>query len=166
MANTNTSTKSTQEKEPLVIKDVDPEQYVIVRNGFQGKLIYKSPRTGERFIWEEFGDEQEMQLRELKNAKNTYKKFFINNWFMFDESWVIDYLGVKQYYQNILSIDNFDDIFSKSPAELKKFISNLSAGQKKSIAYRATQLIAEEKIDSRKVISTLEECLGVDLIEK
>lgn len=178
MANTNTRAKSKSdeketadvaaatEKKPLVAKDIDPEQYVIVRNGFHGKLIYKSSRTGEKFVWESFGDEQEMQLRELRNAKNTSKKFFINNWFMFDEDWIIDYLGVGQFYKNAISIEHFDDVFKKSNTELKKFIGGMSAGQKKSLTYRATEMIASGELDSRKTISVLEEALGIELIEK
>jgi len=169
-ANDNTVTEeyaaeSTVEK-PIVAKDIDPEQYVIVRNGFQGRLLYKSPRTGEKFVWSSFGSEQEMQLRELRNAKNSRKKFFINNWFMFDESWIVDYLGVKQYYKNAISIDKFDDIFKKSPEEVKKIIKGLSKGQKKSVAYRATELISSGEIDSMKMVSALEEALGIELIEK
>ncbi len=154
------------ETKKIIPKDVDPSQYVVVRNGFQGTLTYKSPRTGERFVWDEFGAEQEMELRELRNAKNSSKKLFINNWFMFDEDWIVEYLGVKQYYKNAIAIDHFDDIFTKKPAELRKTIEGLSAGQKKSVAYRAKELIAEKKIDSLSAISALEESLGIELIEK
>ena len=162
-----TEVESTKkEPEAFVVKDIDPNQYVIVRNGFQGKLIYISPRTGERFVWDEFGDEMEMELRELRTAKNRYKKFFEQNWFMFDEDWIVNYLGVERYYKNALPIDKFDDVFDKSPAEAKKIISKLSNGQKKSLTYRAMDLIADKKIDSIKMIEALEESLGVDLIEK
>ena len=71
-----TTTEPTQK---LSAKEVDTTQYVTVRNGFQGRLIYKSPRTGEKYVWEEFGAEQDMELRELKNARNSAKKFFMNN---------------------------------------------------------------------------------------
>lgn len=150
----------------IVPKDIDASQYVTVRNGFQGKLIYRSRKTGEIFEWDEFGAEQEMELRELTSAKSSFKKFFINNWFMFDEDWVIDYLGVRQYYKNAIPIDHFDDIFTQKSDELKATISALSDGQKKSVAYRAKELITENKIDSLSVINVLEECLGIELIEK
>lgn len=158
--------EETKKPASIVAKDIDPEQYVIVRNGFQGKLIYKSSRTGEKFVWSKFGDEQEMQLRELRNAKNSAKKFFINNWFMFDEDWIVDYLGMRQFYKNAVSIDEFDNIFSKPPEELKKMINEMTPGQKKSVMYRAMELIAAQEIDSLKTISVLESALGVDLIEK
>lgn len=176
MANSNTkakpqakeesATEKAELKTPITAKEIDPNQYVVVRNGFQGKLIYKSARTGEKFVWDEFGSEQEIQLRELRNAKNTSKKFFESNWFIFDEDWIIDYLGVRQFYKNVIRIEDFDKVFSKTPAEIKKIIGGMNSAQKRSVAYRAVELIAAEEIDSRKTISALEEALGTKLIEE
>ena len=150
----------------LVPSQIDQDQYVTVRNGFQGKLVYRSKRTGELIVWEEFGDEQDMELFELKNAKNSAKKYFLNNWFMFDEPWIVDYLGVGRFYRFAISIDEFDSIFDKPVDEVREIIGNLSDGQKRSLSYRARQLIAEKEIDSIKMIDMLEECLKTNLIER
>lgn len=162
--------EKTQDKEKSVkkpvAKKVDIHQFVSVRNGFQGKLVYISKRTGEKFVWSDYGDEQEMELLELKNAKNANKAFFQNNWFMFDEEWIPEYLGVKQFYRYALPLDHFDELFEMSPAEVKERVSKLSKGQKKSVAYRARALIAEGGIDSIRVISALEDALGIELTEK
>lgn len=154
------------EKKPLVPKDIDPSQYITVRNGFQGRLVYKSKRTGERFVWDSFGAEQDMELSELRNARNSNKKYFINNWFMFDEPWIVDYLGMGKYYRFAISIQDFDKLFTKPASEIEKTIANLSDGQKQSVAYRAKQLILEGGIDSNRLIATLEKCLGIELIER
>lgn len=154
------------EKKPLVPKDIDPSQYITVRNGFQGRLVYKSKRTGERFVWDSFGAEQDMELSELRNARNSNKKYFINNWFMFDEPWIVDYLGMGKYYRFAISIQDFDKLFTKPASEIEKTIANLSDGQKQSVAYRAKQLISEGGIDSNRLIATLEKCLGIELIER
>ena len=163
-----TRTKKAAEKtvKPIVPKDIDPEQYVTVRNGFQGRLVYVSKHTGERFVWDQFGAEQEVELRELKNAKNSYKKFFENNWFMFDEDWIVDYLGVQRFYRNAVRIEDFDEIFQKDAKTISEIISDMSDGQKKSVAYRARVLIADGAIDSNKAITALEESLGVELVER
>lgn len=150
---------------PVIPKDVDPNETVVVKNGFQGKLVYHSKRTGERWVWDHFGSEQEIELKELKSAKNSAKGFFENNYFMFEEPWVIYYLGVQQYYRNSLRLDQFDEVFKKTPTEIKKILAHVPEGQKKSVAYRAKELIASGDIDSRKTISTLEACLGTELIE-
>jgi len=152
-------------KKPVVPKEIDPNQIITVRNGFQGRLVYKSKRTGERWSWESFGAEQDMELSELKNARNSNKKYFINNWFMFDEPWIVDYIGMSQYYKFAIAISDFDKLFEKPVAEIERAVSKLSDGQKKSIAYRAKQLIASGGIDSNKTIATLEKCLGVELVE-
>jgi hypothetical protein len=153
---------------PIVPKDIDPTQIITVLNGFQGRLVYESPRTHEVYHWDAFGDEQEIELRELRNAKSAAKKFFINNWFMFNEenAWVIDYLGLNQYYKNSIALEDFDSLFEKSPSEIEKVISKLSAGQKKSVEYRARQLVIAGEIDSNKAIAALEKALGVELIER
>lgn len=147
---------------------VDPNEIITVYNGFQGRLVYVSSRTKETFRWNEFGDTQGIELRELVNARSSAKKFFINNWFMFDEefSWVLEYLNVANYYKNALTLDNFDDLFTKSPAEIESTIAKLSEGQKKSVMYRAQRLYAEGEIDSHKAVAALERALGIELSER
>lgn len=161
-----TPEQATPKQNYKIKKNLDPNMIVTVRNGFQGMMVYVSKRTNERFIWESFGDEQDMDLQELKNAKNSSKGFFENNYFLIDDPEIIEYLGVERYYKNALSYDTFDDLFSKTPDEIRKAISKLSNGQKRSVAYRAKQFIETGKIDSIKVINALEESLSIDLIEK
>lgn len=165
-AETAKTVQTEKNEEKIIPKDIDLNQYITVKNGFHGKLVYKSSRTGEKFVWDKYGSEQEMELKELRNAKNSSKRFFTDNWFMFDEDWVIDYLGMRQYYKNAISIGDFDKLFKKSPSEIKKAIADMSHGQKRSVIYRASELIASGDIDSRKAIAALEDALGVELIEK
>ena len=164
----NTTAPVEKGEKPIVPKEIDTNQIITVLNGFQGRLVYESPRTHEVYRWETFGDEQEIELRELRNAKSSAKKFFMNNWFMFneDDAWVIDYLGLNQYYKNAINLEDFDELFKKSASEIEKVISKLSAGQKKSVAYRARQLVLEGEIDSNKAIAALEKSLGIELIER
>lgn len=158
----------TESVKELIPKDVDPNTIVVVTNGFGGQLIYISPRTGEHYIWDDFGDEQEMTIAELKNAKSSAKGFYENNWFMFNSEygWVIPYLGLEKYYKGSMRIGDLDKVFSMSPATIKDCVSKMPDGQKRTIQYRAIKLIADHEIDSLGVITALEEALGVSLIER
>lgn len=149
-----------------VKKDLNPNMMVTVKNGFNGTLVYKSKRTGEVFVWDTFGSEQEMELQDLKSAKNTYKAFFVNNWFLFDDPEVIEWLGMSQYYKHALNTESFNDLFTATPEEIEKTVAQLSDGQKKSVVFRAKQLIQNGEIDSMKVINALEKSLSVELIER
>lgn len=155
-----------EEKKKFTAKDVDPHTLVAVRNGFQGRLCYKSKRTGETWVWDSFGSEQEIEIQELRYAKNAAKSFFANNWFMFNEAWVVDYLGVRSYYKHAIRVEDFDKIFQKTPAQITSEISQMTKGQKQSVIYRARQLITAGEIDSNKVISALEKALNVELVER
>ena len=160
-------TTSYEEKPSYKVKkDLNPNMMVTVKNGFNGTLVYKSKRTGEVFVWDSFGSEQEMELQDLKSAKNTYKAFFVNNWFLFDDPEIIEWLGMSQYYKHALNTESFKELFTSTPEEIKKTVAKLSAGQKKSAAFRAKQLIQNGEIDSIKIINALEESLCVDLIER
>lgn len=162
-----TTINSTTEKKQYKVKcNLDPNMVITVKNGTQGVLIYKSKRTGERFEWAAFGDEQEMDLQELKNAKNSSKAFFVNNWFLIEDPEILEYLGVSQYYKYALNFSSFDELFERDANEIKETVSQLSNGQKKSVAYRAKQLIADGVIDSIRVISALEESLSIELIDR
>ena len=144
---------------------VDPSMSIIVRNGFRGTLVYTSPRTGETYTWDSFGDEQEMELRELMNVKASAKAFFMNNWFLFDKEydWVIDELKVRQYYRDSIRYEDFDNLFTMESGELRDTLAKLSSGQKTAVAMRARELVDEGKIDSLKVIHAIEDTLGIKL---
>lgn len=155
-----------EEKPSIKVKQrLTPHTYVTVKNGFNGKLVYVSAHTREKFVWSQFGDEQEMELQELKSAKATNKAFFERNYFLFDDPEVIEYLGVGRFYESALTFEEFADLFTWPAEEIESRLCALSKGQKQSLAYMARQQIADGQIDSLKVIDTLEKGLGVELIE-
>ena len=147
-------------------RELDPNMIVTVKNGFHGILVYQSRKTQEIFRWEEFGAEQDMELSELKNAKNSAKEFFENNWFDIEDLDVLEYLGVTRYYKYALHCESFDDLFSMTPEQVEEKIAHLSEGQKKSVKYRAKQLAAENKIDSLGVLTALEKGLSTSLMPR
>ena len=153
--------------EPIAVKKrtFKPDDYVTVRNGFQGKLVYKSSKTGEKYVFDHFGDEHDMEIQELKKARNDSKKFFQRNWFLIDDPEVIEYLELTEYYKNALAYDEFDRIAEMTADEIEERMSRVSDGQKTAVAFHARKLIADGKIDSMKAIAALEKGLGVQLIE-
>lgn len=155
-----------KETKPAAKRELKPTDYVTVRNGFNGKLVYKSRGTGEVYAWDRFGAEQEMELRELKNARNSSRSFYENNWFMFNDPEVPKWLGVSMYYKNSLDLDEIDDLFKDTPNEIEKALKNLPAGQKDTIAQRARELVKNDGIDSVSVIHVLERCLGITLLQR
>ena len=171
---TTTPKKTVKKKQPAAKKtttykvktQLDPHMLVPVRNGFAGTLYYRSRKTGEEFTWERFGDEQDMELAELKVARNSARAFFERNYFLIDDPEILEYLNAKQYYKDAFTVEDFEDVFTKDPDEVVELVSNLSKGQKNTLRYMSKQKIADGEIDSLKVIEALEQSLGVELIER
>ena len=162
------STPKESKQTAYTAKNVDMNQYITVRNGYPGQLVYTSKRTGEKFLWEHYGDEQDIQLMELRNARNTSKKFFDHNWFVFDDEfdWVIDFLGVRAFYNNIINLEGVDALFKKTPEQIAAELTTLTNGQKRTVAYRAMEMIRNKEIDSLSVIEVLEKGLGIALVDR
>lgn len=165
---TKKSAEISHQKISTVPEDVNINDLIPVRNGFHGTLVYHDSRTNEDFIWSEFGDTQEMELKQLQNAKNTNRFFFENNYFLFDDeySWVIEYLRVGKYYEHAISIEGYSELFSKSPKEIKTIVGDLTSGQRESLIMCAQEKIRSGEIDSIKIVRALEDGLGVTLIEE
>lgn len=158
--------KEAAQKSYKVRKQLDPHTIVTVKNGFPGMLIYESSKTGEMFRWESLGDEQDMELQELKNARNASKAFYVNNWFRIDDPEILDYLGVADYYKNALNLIDDEVLRSMKPDDIHSTVAKMSDGQKLALKYRVKQMIESGDIDSIKMITAFEEALGVELIER
>lgn len=151
-------------KKPRVRKNLDPNMFVTVRNGFHGPLYYRDNNTHEEHQWPEFGDESDMTLATLMNARGSQRRFFTDNWWLIDDPDVIDYLGVSKYYENALTYDDFYDLFELSSDEIEQKIKGLSAGQKKSVAFMAKEQIESGELSDLNVIKMLEDTLQITLI--
>lgn len=158
--------KEAPQKAYKVRKQLDPHTIVTVKNGFPGMLIYESSKTGEMFRWESLGDEQDMELQELKNARNASKAFYVNNWFRIDDPEILDYLGVAEYYKNALNLIDDETLRALKPEDIRSTVMKMSDGQKLALKYRVKQMIENGDIDSMKMITAFEEALGVELIER
>lgn len=149
-----------------VKKDLPLNTLVPCSNGTYGKLIYVSSRTGETHEWDEYGDTEYLELSELVTMRNSQKRFFTENWIMIDDMDVLQFLGVEKYYEKALNSEEMESLFETDPNELSEKIHGMTDGMKNTVAFYASEKIKDGSLDSRKMISVLENALGVELIEE
>jgi len=140
------------------------------KSAVRGTLEYHSKRVmGYQVVWDDFGDEQFVELQELVSMRNTDLRFFKDNWVVIDDSdeytanEILKFIRVDQYYKDLIDIDNFDSLFNEDPKIIKEKISKMSSGLKDTIGIRAKQLYNNGVLDSRSRIDALEESLGIEL---
>ena len=145
---------------------IQPNEEILVYNGYYGALTYKSKRNGMPLMFKEFGDSDYIPFSELQTMRSTQPKFFSENWILIDDEEVIDALGVRKYYEHALRLADFETVFDKSAKELKNIVSQLSTTQKQVLYNMAYRKIHDGEIDSKKTIQALEETFGKSFEEE
>lgn len=166
--------KEAKAKKPTSLPDYVK---VVVQSNVYGLLIYINTRTRDKFVWDSFGDFQTLTIGDLRAMRGTQNKFFSNNYIFVDRIDDPDYedvtpeevykaLGVSQYYKEVLSPDNFNEIFTLSDQEMRKRILRLGTGAKTNIIVAANEAIKRGDLDSLRTVHMLEELLNCELLTK
>lgn len=166
-------TKSKNTETPIAqkaVKRTKPKlnltDMILVKNGFAGRLIVHLPKAGYDVILNQFGDEDYIELAELKALRNGFPKYFINSWVVIDDPDAINFLSLDNVYKNSVSMEEMSEFFSLSTDDMKVKIDKMSDGQKKSLVYQILEKIETGELDSRNTISFLETELNTQLVEK
>lgn len=170
MARRATKTATTAAKAAVQETPVSPaveitnDTMVECRSGVVGNLIYKSLlNPGYTVEWDDFGDVQEMEYRELVSMRSNQRRFFEENWILIDNPVIIKKLGVERYYKNSLTTDDFEEVFTMPAEKIKEVVPTLPGGTKDAIASKAKKKIESGELDSRSAIKALEDSLAVEL---
>lgn len=148
---------------------IDADYLIPVKNNASGTLYYKSKKTGYEETWAETGDVIEMEYSELVSMRNTQKKFFVNNWILFEDTedytaeQIYEALNVKRYYIFDGVYQSIDDVFDFSAKKIEEVVSDLPKPVKETILAKAYSLLAEEdpRLDSNAKRKALEKALNI-----
>lgn len=138
---------------------------VLIRNGFHGPLIIKLPKSGYTIKLQEFGDEDYVEIADLRTLRNSSPKFFKKNWILFDDPDVIDYLHANEFYKSVLTTEEIEGLFDLPEKEMVRELKKLSDGQQSTAMYAAMEKIDAGTLDSIGKIKALEEIFGCKLME-
>ena len=160
---------------------IEKDETFYVKSNVVGGLYFCSKDKSFEQEWYSSDDEVELTFEELQKIRRQSKIFFSENWLVVEDQ---DYssdpddhepytakdvytaLNVNQYYDDcITSIEEMDELFTKSPKEIAMEVSKMSQALKETLASRAIEQIEEGNIDSNRVISALSSSLNIDLEE-
>lgn len=157
--------KAEKEKSELAKKSkvLDRNRRIPVRSVTEGGLTYISKATGLNTYWSEYGSEHYMEVEELIRMKASSPEHLTSPWVLIEDEEVIDYLGLKSVYENIIPVDELDEFFTKPVEEVKAKLLKAPKGTKELVRSRATKMVMDGTLDSNRVIKAIEEILKIDL---
>lgn len=142
---------------------IPPDALITVRNATAGKLIYVSRRmAGVVIVWNDFGDENQIEMSELYAMRNTDRRFFSERWIELPPD-VLRELHVEEYYKDALSIDEINGLFNSDEDTISRAVSRMNQSQKAALGIKALNMIEEGTLVNIKTITAIEKALGVQL---
>lgn len=133
---------------------------VYVMSGSSGTLVYRSERTNKKWQFNKFGEQDTMEYHELIAMRNRYPRYFTEGFLIVLDKQVQDEFKLTEMYENILTPEKIDEIFSMSVSELEKFVDALPEGHKVTFVNMAQEKYEKDELENFKVIKFIENKFG------
>ncbi|OME41418.1 hypothetical protein [Paenibacillus odorifer] len=147
------------------VKKINPDTPISCKSIVNGELIYISKKSGNQYLWHEFGEIIDVEMADLIQMKQHDRKIMFEPWMIIEDEAAAVELGVSKLYSEFISLENVEEVFSLTAEDLREKLIKLPNGMKRIIGEKSKQLIDNEKIDpTRKQIKALEEALNIDLM--
>lgn len=179
---TKTSTKVDEIKEeiinekPILAEDIKGEPIVPEKKVFQqsdgvkcrsvvsGHLYVEGLKTGIIYSFMDYGDESELEYRDLVAAVRSKDKSVYEPRFVVDDpDFLAEFPALDDFYSKRFTTKDIRTILNMSDAEMKDAIDKLPSGAKESLKTLAAKLVTAGELDSMKKIKTLDEIFGTSL---
>lgn len=141
----------------------DRNRQVVVRSCIEGRVIYKSKRSGVTYKWLEKGAYEVLTVEELLNMESQSHKFLHSPWLMVDDEDIIEAFNLGELYDLLAKVEDIDSFIRMPLSEQKVIYNQLPKASKNQVYNHIYNKIESGEIDSRAKIRELEELVGMEL---
>lgn len=174
MTKTNTATTEVKEKVEEKVVETKPVEKqkkkfeqsdgILCRSVTQGLLLFEGSNTGMLYRWDDYGDVQEVEYRDLVSAVRTRKSYIFEPYFIIDdEDFIAEFPQVAKFYNDSYSIRDIIEIVNMPTNEMVEAIKTLPSGALDNLKSIVVNQIATGSLDSVSKIKALDEIFGTDL---
>lgn len=129
-----------------------------------GGLFLEGSKTKQIYQWNDYGDESEVEYRDLVAEVRSRSAYVFNPWFIVeDEDFIEEFPQLKQFYTQYLSVRDLKEILELPVSQMAKKISELPSGAKESLKTIAASMVSSGAIDSVAKIKKLDELFETDM---
>ena len=134
-----------------------------VRSFINGRVIYKSKKTGVTYKWLEKGSYEILTIEELLNMESQSQKFLHSPWLMVDDEEVIEAFNLQELYELVAKVEDIDSFINMSLGEQKQIYNKLPKSLQNQVYNHIYNKVESGEIDSRAKIRELEELVQMEL---
>ena len=142
----------------------DQSDGVLCASITQGILNVEGTRTRMIYRFADYGDETEIEYRDLvAMIRSKDKAVFEPRFVVVDEDFIAEYPALKKFYDNEFSLQNIKEILTLPDNQMVEEIKKLPTGALNSLKSIAAEQVFTGEIDSVRKIKTLDSVFGTDL---
>ena len=155
-----------EKSEPIVPekKVFQQSDGVKCRSVVSGHLYVEGLKTGMIYSFMDYGDESELEYRDLVAAVRSKDKSVYEPRFVVDDpDFLAEFPALDEFYSKRFTSRDIRQILNMPNSEMKDAIDKLPNGAKESLKSLAAKLVSSGELDSNKKIKTLDEIFGTNL---
>lgn len=129
-----------------------------------GGLFLEGSKTKQLYQWNDYGDETEVEYRDLVAEVRAKSNYAFGPWFIVeDDDFVEEFPQLKQFYKQYNSVKKLKNILDLPVDQMTKKISELPTGAQESLKTIAATMVSSGAIDSVAKIKKLDEIFETDM---
>ena len=138
--------------------------FIMCRSVVTGGLFFEGSKTKQVYQWNDYGDETEVEYRDLVAEVRAKSNFIFSPWFIVeDEDFIEEFPQLKQFYAQYLSVRDLKAIINLPINQMAKKISELPNGAKETLRTIAASMVSSRAVDSVAKIKKLDEIFETDM---
>lgn len=149
-------------KEPRQFSQTDPILCRSVTAGWLGV----SGKSGQYYVFEDFGDECEIEYQDLFALKSRHSQYIYAPHFVIEDEELLDnprWADLKKFYdEEVYTLEDVDAVLNLPNTSFKSAIEQLPKGLAKSLQVRVSEKIENGTFDSLQKIKMIDEVFGTD----
>lgn len=158
----NTKKTTTTSQSPK--KKYNPDDGIMCRSITVGGLWLDGVKSGNVYRWVEYGDETEVEYRDLVAMIRSRSNYIYAPTFIIeDEEFVSEFPQLKKFYDEQYSIADLRGVLNLPVNSMIETIKTLPPGAASSLKNIASTAIVNGTLDSVKKIKALDEYFGTEL---
>lgn len=141
------------------------DREVDVRSVCNGRVTYRSQKSGVTYVWTQKDDVESMTVGEIVGMAGRSPKFLQTPWLIVEDEEVNEGLGLNVALEIADLFDNLNEVLELPYYQLKQRVESLSAEQKSQLADQISLKIQNSELRDIVLIRNLQELLGTEFLE-
>ena len=137
---------------------------IMCRSVIDGGLFLEGSKSKQLYQWNDYGDESEVEYRDLVAELRARTSFLFAPWFIVeDEDFIAEFPQLKQFYSQYLSAKDLRDILELPVNQMARKIEELPGSAKETLRGIAAAMVQSGAIDSISKVKKLDEIFETEM---